>query len=106
MGNIIKTRKLPFGEDENPAKKSGGTYLTLEGAFCTPPPSASYSPSTTTVLLTSYPTQITRQLNNVAAKEQESVICDLLDQTRSCGPAQLFARIAQQDAPFSNRVAG
>ena len=38
MGNIIRTRKLPFGEEENPARKR--RRLTLEGAFRAPPPTS------------------------------------------------------------------
>ena len=40
MANNIRTRKLPFGEEENPARKR--RRLTLEGAFRAPPPSASF----------------------------------------------------------------
>ena len=41
MGNILRTRKLPFGEDGNPARKRRRlTYL--EGGFRAPPPSASF----------------------------------------------------------------
>ena len=41
MGNIIRTRKLPFGEEENPARKR--RRLTLEGAFRAPPTTSSAS---------------------------------------------------------------